>query len=123
MAFKVGRALVLILISTTSAFGAVLSNGDLAKECTQKTIVLSPKGEAVGETINAFFSGYLQAYFHTLLTNPKIKCTSILVTDQSPESLLSIYLTYQKDKNVASSVAAASTLLSAYERAFGCGDN
>jgi hypothetical protein len=57
-----------------------------------------------------------------LLSDPRIQCISSLVNDQSPESLLSIYLTYQKDKNVASSVAAASTLLSAYERAFGCGD-
>jgi hypothetical protein len=115
--------LMLVVMSSKSAFGADLSNGDLTKACQQKTMVYSQKGEPVAETIDSFCSGYLRGSLYTLLNISNIKCASSLVNDQTPEGLLSIYLTYQKDKNIAASVAAAPTLLSAYERAFGCESN
>lgn len=106
-----------------SASGADISNGDLSKACHQQSTVYSQKGEPVAENIDPFCAGYLQRSLQTLLSNPNINCTPSLVHDQTVESLLSIYLTYQKDKNIAGSVAAAPTLLSAYARAFDCGSN
>jgi len=38
----------------------------------------------------------------------------------SPDDLLSVYLAYLKAKNVDGAAEASVTLLSAYQRAFGC---
>ena len=99
------------------------TDGDLTKTCHQKTIVYNQKGERVAEAINSFCSGYLRGALYTLLNITNIKCTVSSANQQTPEDLISIYLTYQKDKNIVASVAAAPTLLSAYERAFGCEPN
>ena len=112
--------LVLFVVSSPSAFGADLSIGDLIKACHQKTIAYNEKGERVGENTDAFCSGYLLGSLHTLVNTLKTKCRWSLVNDQTPESLLSIYLTYQKDKSIAGAVSAAPTLSAAYERAFDC---
>jgi hypothetical protein len=116
------RILILLMLVgySTSAFGADLSNDELVKACDRKTIVYNRKGERIGDHIDAFCAGYLQATLYALVNTTKTKCTSSLINDQTAESLLSIYLTYRKDTAVTGSAAASTTVLAAYQRAFDC---
>jgi hypothetical protein len=116
------RIVVLLLaaICSPAALAAELSNDDLAKRCDQKTMVLNKEGQRVGEDLDAFCSGYLQATLQALLNTPTTKCTSSHVGDQTPESLLAIYRTYRKDTAASGSAGATPTLVAAYQRAFDC---
>jgi hypothetical protein len=112
--------LLFLIGYSTSAFGADLSNDDLINACNQKTIVYNKKAERIGEDFNAFCAGYLQATLYALINTAMTKCTSSLINNQTPESLLSIYLTFRKDTAAASSATASTTVLAAYQRAFDC---
>lgn len=110
--------LILAVGSIPQAFAADLSNDDLDKACERKTLSYNSKGERVGEKLDSYCSGYLQAILHALRNTPKVKCVS--TTDESPEYLLSVYLTYRKEKSSTGSGSASATLLAAYRRAFAC---
>jgi hypothetical protein len=110
--------LILAVASIPRAFGADLSNDDLAKACDRKMLSYNSKGERVGGKLDSYCSGYLQATLHALRNSPKVKCASI--TDESPEYLLSVYLTYRKEKSAKGTGNASATLLAAYRRAFAC---
>jgi hypothetical protein len=56
-----------------------------------------------------------------MLNVMKNKCTSKLADGASPEDLLSVYLAFREAKEVDGSAEASTTLISAYQRAFGCG--
>lgn len=104
--------------SIEPTFGADLSNDDLAKTCGRKMLSYNSKGERVGEKLDSYCSGYLQGTLHALRNTPKIQCASL--NDDSPEYLLSVYVTYRKEKHSTGSGSASATLLVAYRRAFAC---
>ena len=107
----------LLAAMCSPALAAELSNDDLAKRCDQKIIILNKQGQKVGEDLDSYCFGYLQA----LLNTPTTKCTSSLVGgDQTPERLLAIYRIYWKDTAASGSAGATPTLVAAYQRAFDC---
>src|SRR5260221_4494536 len=116
------RIIVFLLAAMcSSALAAELSNDDLAKRCDQKIIILNKQGQKVGEDLDSYCSGYLQATLQALLNTPTTKCTSSLVGgDQTPERLLAIYRIYWKDTAASGSAGATPTLEAAYQRAFDC---
>jgi len=113
--------LLLLIAPPTQIFAAALSNGILTEDCNDKTLIFNSSGQMVGQKIDPFCSGYLQATLETLISLGNKKCTSSGLDDQTPDDLLSIYLTFRKTRNVDDSSPAASTLISAYSRAFDCG--
>jgi hypothetical protein len=116
------RIVVFLLATRCSlaAPAAELSNDDLAKRCDQKTFVYNKQGQRVGEDIDGFCSGYLQATLQALLNTPTIKCTSSLIGNQTPESLLAIYRRYRKETAASGLSGATPTLVAAFQRAFDC---
>ena len=109
---------VLIFAGIAAAAAADISNNDLHKSCTNKTLVYNKKGVRIGEKLDGFCAGYLQATLDALKNTAGSKCNT--TDEKTPDYLLSIYETYTKEKNISPSESASKTLLDAYRRAFNC---
>jgi len=109
-------ALGFIISSPASA--ALTSNDELMKSCEKKTIVFNKQGDQVGEKLDGFCSGYLQATFHALLNSKGSECK--ISEAKEADYLFSVYQTYIKEKKTAPSERASSTLLQAFKRALDC---
>jgi hypothetical protein len=109
-------ALGFIISSPASA--AQTSNDELMKSCEKKTIVFNKQGNRVGEKLDGFCTGYLQATFHALLNSKGSECK--ISEAKEAEYLFSVYQTYVKEKKTPPSESASSTLLQAFKRALDC---
>jgi len=87
------------------------------KECSQETIVFNKKGEQVGAKIGGYCSGYLLGALEVLSASSSKVCLKES-SNMSPNYLLSVYRSYLKDKGASENLQ--STLVLAFERAFGC---
>jgi hypothetical protein len=108
----------LALAVSLPAFAKQVSNDNLIKSCEKKTIVFNKQGERVGEKVDGFCAGYLQATFHALLNSKGADCK--VSEDKEPEYLLSVYQTYLKEKKLSLSESASRSLSQAFRRAFDC---
>jgi hypothetical protein len=108
-------AVIFVITVSVPAWTTDLTNKELAAACGNKTLVYSKQGERVGEKIDGFCSGYLQATFSALVNSASCKAS-----DQSSEFLLSVYQSYVKEKNVSASDSASKTLTQAFRRAADC---
>jgi len=105
-------------IISSSALAAQPTNDELIKTCEKKTIVFNKQGERVGEKLDGFCTGYLQATLHALVNSKGSECK--ISEAKEAEYLFSVYQTYIKEKKIAPSENASSTLLQAFKRALDC---
>lgn len=109
---------VLALAASLPAYAAQTSNDELIKACGKKTIVFNKQGERVGEKLDGFCAGYLQATIHALVNSKGSDCK--ISEDKDSEYLFSVYQTYLKEKKTLPSEGASITMLQAFRRAFDC---
>lgn len=93
---------------------------DLEKSCGKHTQVVAIVGEdpeVVGERIDAFCRGYLEASFDVLLAG-----SQVCVRDARPSSeyLASVFLTYLKTVPGARAQSAMMAVFASFMRAFPC---
>ena len=108
-----------ILCSFLVSPSFALTNQEMKKVCSDKTIVFNKKGEKIGYKLSAYCVGYLKGVLETLIaTDPKV-CQKD-ANSGFPEYLLSIYETYMEEKDIKNSEEASITIIKAFKRAFTC---
>ena len=106
---------LLFLANSLPAFASV-SVGDLNKSCSEKMLVYSRAGGIVGEKVDSYCAGYLQATAEAL--QRRTTCANEI--DNDPNFLRSVFQKYMTEKKVKSTDNAAATLATAFQRAFDC---
>lgn len=112
-------ALICSLLLSSQIQAADVTNEQLAKACSEKTIVYGrdDKKQLVlaGEKLDGFCAGYIQATFSALLNSSSCK-----EKDSDPDYLLSVYRQYVKDMKVPDNSSASATLTKAFRRVSEC---
>ena len=103
-----------LIVSIASAAQAA-SLEELQSRCAQKTVVYGTNGERVGETLDAYCTGFLEGAF-ALMVSAQMICPEKTV---NAGFLLSLVNTYAADRQLKG-VDAGPVMEAAYERAFLC---
>ena len=113
--------LFIIFLASSQVGASDISNKELMKACSEKTIVYGRNDDKkivrAGERMDGFCSGYLQATFSALINLAPCEAND---TNTNPEFLFSVYQQYMKDMKISENESASKTLTQAFRRVAEC---